>query len=315
MTDAQALGPPGLVSLWCDRPSAVKLARYQSGDQSFFGSVHDGFVVEMARPTLAGIRDEPLLSYLAGECTDGPHRHLDDVRLLSPLARPGKIVGIGLNYGQHAAETGMALPKAPVLFAKFPSSLIGPGDAIVYSAADSKEVDFEVELGVIIGRECRRVSEASALAHVVGYTIANDVTARDVQFGEPQWVRGKSFDTFCPLGPWIVTADELGDPQGLSLRCYVNDRLLQDGSTSDMIFGVAEIISYVSQSITLDPGDLLLTGTPWGVGFARTPPVFLRDGDVCRVAIEGIGEMVNPVRVRGLEAAGGRPDAGANSLI
>jgi 2-keto-4-pentenoate hydratase/2-oxohepta-3-ene-1,7-dioic acid hydratase in catechol pathway len=227
----------------------------------------------------------------------GPDRPLTDAPLLSPSAAPSKILAIGLNYADHARESGIEPPKAPVLFVKTPNSIAGPGEAIRYSKDDSTQVDYEVELAVVMGREARRVSEADALDYVLGYTVCNDVSARDAQFADQQWVRGKSFDTFCPLGPWIVTADEIPDPQTLGLRCRVNGRTLQESTTAEMIFGCAELISYLSRVMTLEPGDVIATGTPFGVGFARKPPVFLLDGDTVECEVDGIGTLSNPVVV------------------
>jgi 2-keto-4-pentenoate hydratase/2-oxohepta-3-ene-1,7-dioic acid hydratase in catechol pathway len=220
---------------------------------------------------------------------------LSDVRLLSPVASPQKIIAIGLNYADHARESGLEPPAAPVAFVKTPNSIIGPGEEIRYAKDDTAEVDYEAELAVVIGRRARKVSEADALSHVFGYTCCNDVSARDAQFADGQWVRGKSFDTFCPLGPWIVTADEVPDPQALRISCRVNGETLQDSTTGEMIFSVAAIISYLSRFMTLEPGDVIATGTPFGVGFARTPPVFLLNGDTVDVEIERVGTLTNPV--------------------
>jgi 2-keto-4-pentenoate hydratase/2-oxohepta-3-ene-1,7-dioic acid hydratase in catechol pathway len=211
-----------------------------------------------------------------------------------PIERPGKIVCVGLNYRDHAIESGLELPTRPLLFAKWQSSVIGPGEPIVLPPISS-EVDFEAELGVIIGQRARGVSAERALEHVAGYICVNDVSARDVQMGDGQWTRGKSFDTFCPLGPAMLPADEVPDPQALGIRCLVNGEPLQDSSTAEMVFGVAELLAFISEAITLEPGDLIATGTPAGVGFARTPPVFLADGDEVTVEIEGIGALTNPV--------------------
>jgi 2-keto-4-pentenoate hydratase/2-oxohepta-3-ene-1,7-dioic acid hydratase in catechol pathway len=212
-----------------------------------------------------------------------------------PIDRPGKIVCVGLNYRDHATESNLPLPERPLLFAKWATSLIGPGETIVLPGA-SQEVDFEAELGVVIGRGGRGIAVDDALDHVEGYICVNDVSARDVQMGDGQWTRGKSFDTFCPVGPELVPAAAVPDPQALSIRCLVNGEPLQDSTTGEMVFGVAEIIAFISEAITLEPGDLIATGTPAGVGFARTPPVFLGDGDEVTVAIEGVGELTNPVR-------------------
>jgi 2,4-didehydro-3-deoxy-L-rhamnonate hydrolase len=210
------------------------------------------------------------------------------------IERPGKIVCVGLNYRDHAAEGGMDLPKAPLLFAKWPNTLIGHGDPIVLPP-ETQQVDYEAELGVVIGRTARRVSERDALDHVEGYICVNDVSARDMQFADGQWTRGKSPDTFCPVGPRLVPREEIDDPQALAIRCLVNGEALQDSTTSQMIFSVAEIIAYASQVITLEPGDLIATGTPAGVGVFRDPKVLLRDGDEVSVEIEGLGTLTNPI--------------------
>jgi 2-keto-4-pentenoate hydratase/2-oxohepta-3-ene-1,7-dioic acid hydratase in catechol pathway len=211
------------------------------------------------------------------------------------IGRPGKIVCVGLNYLDHAQEGGMDLPKAPLLFAKWPNTLIGDGETIVLPP-ESKEVDYEAELGVVIGTTAKRVSEADALDHVEGYICLNDVSARDMQFGDGQWTRGKSLDTFCPVGPRLVPREEIADPQQLGIRCILNGESMQDSSTSQMIFSVAEIIAYVSQVITLEPGDLIATGTPAGVGVFKDPKVLLKDGDEVSIEIDGLGTLTNPVR-------------------
>jgi len=215
-------------------------------------------------------------------------------RLRAPL-RPGKIVAIGLNYMDHVREAGMEKPDRPVVFAKFPSSVIGPGDAIEIDPALTQRVDWEVELAVVIGTPMRRVRAEVALGHVFGYTVANDVSARDLQFADGQWIRGKSLDTFCPLGPVIATADEVPDPQALRLVTRVNGEVVQDSSTSEMIFGVAELLEFCSYSFALEPGDVVLTGTPWGCGEFMSPKRSLQPGDVVETEIEGIGVLRNPV--------------------
>ena len=213
-----------------------------------------------------------------------------------PIERPGKIVCIGLNYRDHAAESNLDLPQRPLLFAKWQSSLIAPGESIVLPpAAVTSKVDYEAELGVVIGTTARGVSKDDALDHVAGYICVNDVSARDVQGSDGQWSRAKSFDTFCPVGPELVPASEIADPQDLAVRCIVNGELLQDGTTAEMVFGVAEVIAFISEAITLEPGDLIATGTPAGVGFARKPPIFLADGDEVTVEIDGLGSLTNPV--------------------
>jgi 2-keto-4-pentenoate hydratase/2-oxohepta-3-ene-1,7-dioic acid hydratase in catechol pathway len=227
---------------------------------------------------------------------------LQDARLLAPV-RPRKVVAIGLNYRDHIAEAGLQEPQAPLVFAKFPSAIVGPDEPVVIDPEIAARVDWEVELAVVIGTPMRDVPVERALAHVFGYTVANDVSARDVQFADGQWVRGKSLDTFCPVGPWVVPADELNDPQALRLRTRVNGETVQDASTDKMVFGVAELLAYCSRSFTLEPGDLVLTGTPWGCGEFMTPPRSLADGDVVEVEIEGIGSLRNPVVARRRVAA------------
>ncbi len=216
---------------------------------------------------------------------------------LAPV-QPANIFAIGLNYGRHAEETGASLSQQPIVFMKATTSVTATGSPIRLPAcSQGPEVDFEGELAVVIGRPARDVDEAFALGYVLGYTCANDVSARRWQKhgGGGQWVRGKSFDTFCPLGPVLATADEISDPQRLTIRTRLNGELMQEGSTADMIFPVARLISFLSQDTTLLPGTVILTGTPPGVGFARQPPVFLCAGDQIEVEIEGIGRLVNPV--------------------
>lgn len=214
--------------------------------------------------------------------------------LLPPLKwPPGKIVAAAVNYQSHGAEQNREPPDHPVFFAKFTSSIIGSGDSIRWSPRLTQAVDFEAELAVVMGKECRRVSVESALDYVAGYTCLNDVSARDLQYSDKQFVRAKSLDTFCPIGPWLVTADEIADPQDLSIRCFVNGELMQDGNTSDMVFSVAELISFCSHAFTLWPGDVIATGTPSGVGWFREPKRMLTDGDEVVVEIERIGRLVN----------------------
>jgi 2-keto-4-pentenoate hydratase/2-oxohepta-3-ene-1,7-dioic acid hydratase in catechol pathway len=221
---------------------------------------------------------------------------LANADLLAPLPRPGKVVAIGRNYREHAEEEGVEPPPAPLIFAKWPSAVVGPGADIRWDPGLTSQVDYEAELAVVIGRRARRVSREEALGHVFGYTCLNDVSARDLQFGDGQWVRGKSLDTFCPMGPSIVTADEVDDPQGLAIRCLVGDEVLQEANTSQMYFSVAEIVSHCSEAFTLEPGDVIATGTPSGVGVFRKPPRFLNDGDRVVVEIDGLGRLENTCR-------------------
>ena len=210
-----------------------------------------------------------------------------------PIDRPGKIVCVGLNYRDHAEEQGAELPKEPLLFAKWPNALIGPGDAIVIPPIVTK-ADYEAELGVVIGSTVKNVSKENAFEAVRGYICANDVSARDLQFSDGQWSRGKSPDTFCPVGP-LVPRDEVADPHDLRIRAIVSGELLQDSTTANLIFGVDEVIAYVAQTMTLEPGDIILTGTPAGVGVFRDPQRLLRPGDEVTIEIEGIGSLTNPV--------------------
>jgi 2-keto-4-pentenoate hydratase/2-oxohepta-3-ene-1,7-dioic acid hydratase in catechol pathway len=226
-----------------------------------------------------------------------PTRPLRSVQVLAPIARPGKIVAVGRNYADHAAEQGVETPDDPILFTKYSSSVVGEGAAITWRASDTAQVDYEAELAVVIGRVARDVPKSRALDHVLGYTCLDDVSARDLQFGDGQWIRGKSLDTFCPMGPWIVTADKVPDPQDLRVRCIVNGEVVQDASTATMIHGVADLIAFTSRFITLEPGDVIATGTPGGVGVFRKPPRFLADGDVVVIDIEGIGSLTNHCRV------------------
>jgi len=209
------------------------------------------------------------------------------------IETPQKIVCVGLNYRDHAEEQGVELPKRPLLFAKWPNTLIGDGDPICIPAI-SKQVDYEAELGVVIDRQARGVSTGEALDFVRGYVVANDVSGRDLQFSDGQWVRGKSLDTFLPVSE-LVPANEVPDPQALPIRAVLNGDVMQDSTTANMIFGVAEIVAFVSEAITLEPGDLIITGTPAGVGAFRDPQVWLQPGDSITIEIEGLGSITNPV--------------------
>jgi 2-keto-4-pentenoate hydratase/2-oxohepta-3-ene-1,7-dioic acid hydratase in catechol pathway len=210
-----------------------------------------------------------------------------------PIDRPGKIICVGLNYSDHAEEQGVDLPTAPLLFAKWQNTLIGPGDPIVIPAVVTK-CDYEAELGVVIGSRVRDVSAENALEAVAGYAVVNDVSARDLQFADGQWTRGKSPDTFCPVGP-LVPRDQVPDPQALGIRAILNGETMQDSTTANMVFGVASIIEYITKTITLEPGDLIATGTPAGVGAFRKPAVWMKPGDEITIEIDGVGSLTNPV--------------------
>ncbi len=215
-------------------------------------------------------------------------------RLGCPICKPGKIICLGKNYLEHAKEGGFDLPEKPLLFAKAPTTLNGPTDPILLPRSCS-QVDWEVELAVIIGKEGKRIPESAAFDHVAGVTVMNDVSGRQAQFSDGQWFRGKSFDTFAPMGPAIVTLDEIGDVQKLHLSARVDGQVMQDGSTADMMFPVARLIEFISEDITLLPGDVISTGTPSGVGIFREPPVELKPGNVVECRVEKIGSILNPV--------------------
>jgi acylpyruvate hydrolase len=243
--------------------------------------------IEIARKALEG-------DLASGALAGQPCFEPNEVRIKPPIPRPGKIVCIGQNYRSHLNEQSLKPHTFPVVFAKWPSCTLAQGEPILLPRS-SKKVDIEAELAVVIGKKAKDVPKEKALEYVLGYSILNDVSARDVQFSESQWVRGKSFDTFAPFGPWIVTADEIPDPSGLRIRSWINDFAMQDALTSDMVFGVPEVISYLSSCFTLEPGDVIATGTPGGVGHFRNPPVYLKTGDTVRIEIERIGILENPV--------------------
>jgi 2-keto-4-pentenoate hydratase/2-oxohepta-3-ene-1,7-dioic acid hydratase in catechol pathway len=271
----------------------LKLVTYSTGD----GSPKVGYIEDGDIHALGGAS---LLEYIMhGRDADRQPRAevvaLEEARLHVPIARPGKIVAIGLNYEDHAAETGAEIPETPVVFAKYPNTVIGPGEPIRIPPI-TQQVDYEAELAVVIGRQAKGVSESEALDHVFGYTNANDVSSRDLQFSEGgQWTRSKSIDTFCPTGPYVATRDEVPDPQGLYIRAILNGEVVQDGTTSKMIFSVAELVSFLSQGMTLEPGDIIITGTPPGVGMARDPQLWMKPGDEVSIEIEGLGTLTNPV--------------------
>jgi acylpyruvate hydrolase len=221
---------------------------------------------------------------------------MTDVTLAPVIPDPEKIICIGLNYRDHAKETNLAIPEVPTVFAKYSNTLIGDGEAILIPASTSK-VDYEAELAFVIGRRAKNVSEQEALTYVAGYTIFNDVSARDYQLRTSQWTLGKSFDTFGPVGPALVTKDEVPDPHALAISLRIGDELLQDSNTRNMVFSVAALVAHLSTAMTLEPGDIVATGTPAGVGFTRNPPRFLRAGETVRVEIEGLGVLQNPVRL------------------
>jgi 2-keto-4-pentenoate hydratase/2-oxohepta-3-ene-1,7-dioic acid hydratase in catechol pathway len=240
----------------------------------------------------------PTLRQFADRLLDRAHTLLppESVTLMAPILDPEKVICVGLNYKDHAAESGAAIPREPVLFSKFPSALIGHNEAIVLPPV-SEEVDYEAELVLVVGKKGRWIPEAEALTYLAGYTVGHDVSARDWQLKKDgrQWMAGKTFDTFAPTGPHIVTTDEVPDAMKLGIRLRLNGTTLQDSNTAQMIFSPAAIIAYVSQIVTLQPGDLIFTGTPPGVGVAKKPPLFLKAGDMCEVEIDSLGVLRNPV--------------------
>ena len=224
---------------------------------------------------------------------------LKDAKLCAPIKTPAKIVAIGLNYIDHCHESGLAVPEKPVVFTKHTNTITGPNDDVCWRTEITTEVDYEVELGVIIGKKTSRVSREDALEHVFGYSVVNDVSARDLQLGggAGQWDLGKSLDTFCPWGPVIVTRDEIPDPQNIDVRLRLNGEIRQESNTRNMIFSVANLVSYLSQYMTLIPGDLIATGTPPGVGMGMDPKSYMTDGDICETEIDGIGTLRNKMRI------------------
>ncbi len=296
----------------------MKLVTYYQAGTSRLGAVMGDVVIDLAGAQAARQGEDfpaDMLTFLqagdearqtAGEIiewvesnrksAEEPFVHaLSDLTLAPPILNPSKIICVGLNYADHCREQNIDLPKSPVLFAKFPTALIGINEAITWPAESSQQVDYEAELAVVIGREAKNVSEDEAYRYVAGCTIVNDVSARDVQFSDGQWIRGKSFDTFCPMGPYLVTMDEIDDPQELDIRCRVNGELRQDSNTREMIFQIPFLISFISKTSTLLPGDVISTGTPAGVGVFRNPKVFLKPGDVVEVEIETLGLLRNSV--------------------
>ncbi|MBW1961770.1 MAG: fumarylacetoacetate hydrolase family protein [Deltaproteobacteria bacterium] len=267
----------------------MKIAQYLENNRSRLGIVQEDklypldFKGDMIQFIKSGKPAEPAENPLS----------LDSVKWQAPIANPSKIIAIGLNYRDHARESKGKIPEIPLLFAKLPSSIIGHNETISWNRNTTKKVDFEAELAIVIGKKTYECTESEALDAVYGYTCANDVSARDLQFADGQWVRGKSLDTFCPLGPWIVTRDELSDPHSLKIQCRLNTQLMQDSNTDQLIFKVPELVSFLSRHFTLMPGDIILSGTPSGVGAFRQPSVYMKDGDTVSVEIEGIGKLVN----------------------
>jgi 2-keto-4-pentenoate hydratase/2-oxohepta-3-ene-1,7-dioic acid hydratase in catechol pathway len=248
------------------------------------GNQVTGLGTDMLRLIFNGAAPAPV-----GESYD-----LSQVTLLAPIPRPPKFICVGLNYRDHALETNMAIPKVPTIFSKFSNVVIGPGEKIVVPK-ESSQCDYEAEFAVVIGPGGRRIPASKAMDHVFGYTIVNDVSARDLQMATTQWLMGKSCDTFAPMGPAIVTKDEIADPHALDISLEIGGEVLQHSNTRELIFKIPELIEFISSVVTLEPGDIISTGTPSGVGYTRNPPRYLKDGDECIVRMAGLGELRNPV--------------------
>jgi 2-keto-4-pentenoate hydratase/2-oxohepta-3-ene-1,7-dioic acid hydratase (catechol pathway) len=279
------------------------IARYRDHGEVRLGVVEDSVIRQIDMARLASPVDATLIGVAALAAAGwreadglplGSPQRLEEVRLLAPVPRPEKIICVGLNYRLHAAESNIALPPFPEIFAKYPNAIQDPGAPIVLPASDPA-IDYEGELTVVIGSVARDLVPETALEAVAGYTVGNDVSARTVQLRVSQWVFGKTPDTFCPIGPWMSTPGTVGDPQTLRISTTIGEESLQDASTAQMIFSVADLLVYLSALMTLRPGDLILTGTPAGVGHSRTPPRYLHDGDVVEVTIERIGTLSSPV--------------------
>ena len=280
----------------------MKLVTFQHDGHAHAGAVAGAEVVSLKSsgfPTVisfleAGPEAALRLEVLLAKPPDDAVFPLSAVKLLAPIPRPPKIICIGLNYRDHAIETNSPIPTIPIVFTKFPSIVIGPGEPIVLPR-NSEKPDYEAELAVVIGKGGRHITADNALDHVFGYLNFNDVSARDFQLATSQWTIGKTFDTFAPMGPWIVSKNEIADPHNLRIGCAINGEQLQDSNTRELIFRIPELIAYLSSVFTLEAGDVIATGTPPGVGMARKPPRWLRAGDNVSVAVEGLGELRNPV--------------------
>jgi 2-keto-4-pentenoate hydratase/2-oxohepta-3-ene-1,7-dioic acid hydratase in catechol pathway len=271
----------------------MRLVNFELESKPYLGTVIGDVIVET--PLALGEILGRVTTRLHVGLETGPRRTpLDGARLLAPVPRPGKIICVGRNYAEHARERGSDIPTQPIFFLKSNNTICGPGDVILIPP-NSNQVDFEAELAVVIGKGGKNIPEDRAYDDVAGYMIMNDVSARDMQSADKQWFRGKSCDTFAPTGPWIVTKDEIPDPHSLGISLTLNGQTMQDSNTGNMIFKIPYLISYLSRSLTLEPGDIISTGTPGGVGASRTPPVFLKPGDSVSITIDKIGTLSNPV--------------------
>ena len=283
----------------------MKLISYQLGDENIhLGAVIEDKIVNLHQLSAGELPDSMLEFLQSGDNAmriakdlldqargDMP---LDSVKLLSPIPNPSKVVAIGLNYMDHIREADIGVPELATMFCKYPSAIIGSGDEIRWLTGLTQQVDYEAELALVIGKTAKNVREADAYDYIAGYMNCNDVSARDLQFKPgDQWLRGKCLDTFCPLGPYLVTRDEISDPHKLSIKCEVNGQSMQDSNTNEMIYRIPYLINYLSQAFTLLPGDVIATGTPHGVGAFRNPPIWLEHDDVVAVTIEGLGVLSN----------------------
>lgn len=281
----------------------MKLVRYRNGHEARLGILSEPDAAIVPLPVSYGDR---MATFLA----EGAHAldiareqlahaqekvPLSAIQLIAPIADPPKILCVGQNYRDHCEEQNQPIPERPILFSKYVTAINDPGGVIPLLPGISEQIDYEAELAVVIGRGGRHIPESEALAHVAGYLCANDVTARDIQYGDKQWVRGKTPDGFFPIGPYLVTSDQIADPHNLDISLTLNGQTMQHSNTSNLIFSIPYLIHYFSRTITLQPGDILSTGTPGGVGVFRKPPVFLKAGDVVSVTIEGIGTLTNKV--------------------
>ncbi len=275
----------------------MRLIRFGNSGAERPGLWQDGRIVDLRRhfPEMPDIGEsffrDGWLAKVAGVADEG---RIMDVRLGPPVARPSKLICLGKNYLEHAQEGNFEAPEKPLLFAKAPSALSGPRDPIILPRSCG-QVDWEVELALVVGREGKRISRDRAWDYIAGYTVMNDVSGREAQFGDGQWFRGKSFDTFAPLGPALVTPDEIEDIGNLQLTATVDSQVMQTGNTGDLVFDIPHLLAYISEDITLLPGDVISTGTPAGVGIFRTPPITLAAGNVVTCRIDTLGELVNPV--------------------
>ena len=305
----------------------MKIVTFQAKDHIRWGALHGGTVIDLnlaramflasrgkeakylADDVLDFVRQgdaaleaaEETLEFFGHKVLEGISFPQDAVKFLAPISNPSKIVAIGLNYSEHRQEQTDVQKEEfyPILFPKFPNAIQHPGEPVTWDSAVTQKVDYEAELGVIIGKRASNVSMEQALNYVFGYCNLNDISARDLQFDErggKQWARGKSLDTFCPMGPFIATRDEIPNPQNLTIQCWVNGELRQDSNTGNMINGVARLISFISRGITLMPGDIIASGTPSGVGHYRNPPTYLKPGDVVEVQVQGLGKLTSPIK-------------------